>query len=661
LKVSNSEGAYSLPEQLVIGYQSGLENEAELLKNKLASTGQSVEIRNNPLQGDIRLSIGSFDQSKSENYRLVVSKDHINVSGSDPAGVFYGTQSILSLWPLEAWEKANEELSIPCQTIIDAPRFPYRGLYLDVARNFQKPEAVKQTIDMMAHYKLNRLTFGVSNDEGWRLEIKGIPELTDIGARRGHTENELDHLYPAYGSGPDPDAQNNHGTGYYSRQEFIDILQYAQKRHVDIIPEINFPGHARAAVKSMEARTKRILDTGSSEPAYTLHDPNDESIYNSVQGYDDNVICPCQESVYQFLEAVVSDLVTIYQEARVKFHTVHTGGDEVPTGIWEKSPLCLEFVETNPQIEGIDGLSGYFLQRYRQILEQHQLVTAGWEEIAMHRVKPAGTATDSYVPLVPNPALVDQNLLPYVWNSDWGTADDLGYKLANLGYKVVLCNANNFYFDFAYNKDPMEPGFYWSGMVNTRKPYELVPLDLLQTATVDKMGNPIAVEIYEDHEKLTAKGAKNVLGLQGQLFSETVKGPNLLEYYLFPKMIGFVERAWAADPEWSNLPKKSQRLKGLDQQWNRFANSIAQRELPKLDYLWNQVNYRVPLPGAIIEEGQLKANVAFPGLTIRYTLDGSEPDENATVYQGPVEAKKPVKLKAFSKTGKASRTSLLDY
>ena len=223
------------------------------------------------------------------------------------------------------------------------PRFAYRGLYLDVARNFQQPETIKQAIDMMAHYKLNRLTFGVSNDEGWRLEIKGIPELTEIGSRRGHTENELDHLYPAYGSGPYPDAKENHGSGFYSREQFIDLLQYAQKRHVEIIPEINFPGHARAAVKSMEARTKRIKDSGSSEPAYTLHDPNDQSEYSSVQAYNDNVICPCQESVYQFLEAVVSDLVTIYQEADVKFNTVHTGGDEVPAGIWQKSPLCIRF------------------------------------------------------------------------------------------------------------------------------------------------------------------------------------------------------------------------------------------------------------------------------------------------------------------------------
>jgi hexosaminidase len=270
----------------------------------------------------------------------------------------------------------------------------------------------------------------------------------------------------------------------------------------------------------------------------------------------------------------------------------------------------------------------------------------------MHNVK----SDTSGEKLVPN-----QKIIPYVWNSNWGTHDDFGYKLANSGYKVVLCTANNLYFDFAYSKDPQEPGLYWSGLVDTRKPFEMVPFNVIQTATDDIMGNPLDPEAYEDHVKLTVEGSKNVLGLQGQLWSETVKGPEMLEYYLFPKMIGLAERAWAKDPEWSNLPKRSQRLEELEQHWNLFANRLAQKELIRLDHLWNGVNYRVPLPGAIIQDGKLKANVAFPGLLIRYTTDGSEPNANSLLYQGPIEAKKPVKLKAFTATGKSSRTSILSF
>jgi hexosaminidase len=518
----------------------------------------------------------------------------------------------------------------------------------------------------MAFYKLNKFMFGLSNDEGWRLEIKGIPELTSVGAVRGHTEDEEDHLLPAYGSGPFPQADDNHGTGHYSREEFIDILQYAAERHIEVIPEINFPGHARAAIKSMEARASRLETEGSSEPTYLLQDPNDQSEYQSVQGYTDNVICPCQESVYQFLEKVVAEIVEMYQEAGVKLTTIHTGGDEVPSGIWEKSPLCTQFLEENPHIEGTKGLPAYFLRRYHEILNQHQLVTAGWEEIAMHKIQQPNSGPDNPTGtrkvMVPNPEFVDSNFLPYVWRATWGVAgEDLAYRLANLGYKVVMCNASNLYFDFAYNKDPLEPGFYWAGLVNTRKPYELVPLDVLQAATVDIMGNPLDMDRYEDHVKLTEASRQNLLGIQAQLWSETVKGPEMLEYYLFPKMLGLSERAWAPDPEWAHLPKKKQRLEGLDQAWNIFANALAQRELVRMDHLWDGVNYRLPLPGAIIEEGQLKANIAMPGLAIRYTLDGSEPGADSPLYGGSVEARKPVRLKAFTSTGKGSRVSVLSY
>jgi len=643
-------GTFEPGDNLTIGYQKGLENEARLLQARLEALGQFAQISEETDNADISLAISPFEQIDSEHYKLKIKPETISIVGPDTSGVFYGTQSLISLWPLPG----SGIPGITCQTITDGPRFAYRGMHLDVARNFQKPDAVKKVLDIMSFYKLNRLHFHLTDDEGWRLEIEGIPELTGIGAVRGHTTDETDHLMPAYGSGPFPHAADNYGTGYYSQQEFIDILQYAAERHIEVIPEINFPGHARAAVKSMSARARRIEDEGSDEPKYLLHDPNDRSEYRSVQGYTDNVICPCQESVYRFIEKVVAEIVTLYQQAGVRLSTIHTGGDEVPAGIWEQSPLCAGFLKENPQIEGVGGLSGYFLQRYHQILEQQDLITAGWEEIAMHKQK------DSEI-MVPNPQMVDKKLLPYVWNSNWGTHDDLAYKLANMGYRVVMCNANNLYFDFAYSKDPQEPGFYWSGLVNTKKPFELVPLDVMKTATVDIMGNPIDIELYQDHEKLTPEAGKNILGIQGQLWSETVKGPELLEYYLFPKMIGLSERAWTTDPDWVKLPKRSQRLEGLDQAWNEFANTIAQRELARLDHLWNGVNYRVPPPGAVIEDGILKANVAFPGLEIRYTLDGREPNENSALYQEPFEAKKPVKLKAFTSTGKASRTSVLSY
>ena len=174
-QVEPTPGNFGIPEELVIGFQPGLEDEARMLKEKLSTTGLSITTSDDPKQGHIRLTIGSFSQNKREHYRLHIKGDFVLIEGSDPAGVFYGTQSLISLWPLQSWESNGSRASIRNQTVTDGPRFPYRGLYLDVARNFQKPETIKRALDMMAFYKLNKLTFGVSNDEGWRLEIKGIP------------------------------------------------------------------------------------------------------------------------------------------------------------------------------------------------------------------------------------------------------------------------------------------------------------------------------------------------------------------------------------------------------------------------------------------------------------------------------------------------------
>ena len=140
----------------------------------------------------------------------------------------------------------------------------------------------------MAFYKLNKFHFHLTDDEGWRLAIKGLEELTEVGARRGHTLDEKDHLRPAYGSGPDAEGAENYGNGHYSRDDFIEILKYAHARNIEVIPEINFPGHARAAIKAMEVRADRIADgSESNKTSYLLSDPDDASVYKSVQGYDD--------------------------------------------------------------------------------------------------------------------------------------------------------------------------------------------------------------------------------------------------------------------------------------------------------------------------------------------------------------------------------------
>ena len=220
--------------------------------------------------------------------------------------------------PIEVYRQKNKEIPVDSVKIVDAPRFRYRGLHLDVARNFQSKQTVEKLLDLMAFYKLNRLHLHLTDDEGWRIEIKQLPELTSVGGRRGHSLDETANLIPSQGSGPTPDSKSSPGTGYYSQGDFVEILRFAQQRHIMVIPEIDLPGHARAAVKSMEARRHKLRAQGQTDEAdaFLLQDPNDKSKYESVQLWRDNIVDVGRENTYRFLKVVVNEFRDIYRRGR---------------------------------------------------------------------------------------------------------------------------------------------------------------------------------------------------------------------------------------------------------------------------------------------------------------------------------------------------------
>jgi len=646
-----------------IHYAPGLDKEAGFLALQLSGfLGLETLMKTSPgNQGGaavILLQTGEVNikgNTSKEAYRLTIDgQTGIRVMGASDAGVFYGIRSLTALLPPEVFKSPQKEISLAGLVVEDAPRFPYRGLHLDTARNFQTKKTVKNLLNLMSFYKLNVLHFHLTDDEGWRLEINGLPELTEVGGFRGHVQKMKDVLYPSFGSGPDSDPDRSHGCGFYTRTDFIEILKYAHRLKIEVIPELDFPGHARAAVKAMDVRHRRLLLKGQRLEAeqYVLRDPDDKSVYRSVQFWNDNTVCVGRESVYDFLETVVDDIRVMYQRAGAPLTTIHIGGDEVPVGVWEKSPICAKLIKENKEVVDVHHLTAYFVKRFRQILKSRGLITAGWQEIALIDAEDARP--------IPNPKFSGGDVLPFVWNNVWGWGkEDVGQRLANAGFPVVISYVTNLYFDLAYNKDPQEPGYYWSGFVDTRKAYELTPLDILKCASVDLLGNPLPLEtLSKNVESLSAEGTKNIRGIQGLLWSENTIGADVLEYQAFPKLLGLAERAWAAQPEWAQVTDRDRREQGLQIAWSGFARCLGERELPRLDFL--NVAYRIPLPGAVLEKGVLKANIAFPGLTIRYTTDGSEPDETSLLYSGPVmlpEGVKSVKLKAFTKNGRAGRTS----
>ena len=654
-KVTPLNNIFELKPQMDLFYHKSLKNEANYLLGRLNARFESN------IMGYKYKKIGfrKYDENRitlelvegpPESYKLRIDPNvGIVIQGADAAGVFYGVQSLLSVLPADLNNVKDNLVAIPQLVIEDAPRFPYRGMHLDVSRSFHGQKEVMRFIELISSYKLNKLHFHITDDEGWRVEIKDLPELTEIGAFRGHTKDDKDHLQPTLGSGPFADPENGNGSGFYTREEFIQILRFARQRHVEVIPEIDMPGHMRSALKAMEVRYDRYMAEGKKDSAemYLLTDFEDTTFYTSAQRYHDNTANPCMESTFNFVQVVINELVDMYKEAKAPLSTLHIGGDEVPRGAFTYSPICQKFLAESTEYDSPSELHKYFTKRVTKMLNEFDIHTAGWEEVACkHENKKR----------VPDPTLVEEGIHAYIWNNVWGWgAEDLGYKLANEGFPVVLLSANNFYFDFAYNRDPEEPGLYWGGYTDTRTAWEFTPMDVTKCAETTLYGVPVDESAFEGKVKLTEKGKKNILGMSGTLWSETMRTWDRMEYMAFPKILALAERTWSKQASWVKIEDKDERIKAREIDWNRFANKIGQDELPKLDQY--HVNYRIPLPGAIIEDGYFKANIRFPGLFLRYTLDGSDPTAKSNLYNKAIKVAKgeTVKIAAFNYLGRSSR------
>jgi hexosaminidase len=509
-------------------------------------------------------------------------------------------------------------------------------------------------LDVMALYKLNVFHFHLTEDEGWRLEIPSLPELIEVGSKRGHTLDAKHYLPASHGSGGEVD--NKTGTGYYTRSDFIEILKYADKLHIIVVPEIESPGHARAAIKAMNARYDRLMAEGKKEEAerYLLYDPNDKSQYSSNQYWTDNIIDVSLPSTYNFIETVINDIVSMYKDAGAPLKTINFGGDEVPAHVWEKSPSYLALKASHPEIQSTGDLWYYFYGRVNQLVKAKGLYLSGWEEMSLRK-----TALDGNPFYVPNPDFMPEHLQAEVWNNSLGDGnEDLAYKLANAGYKVVLTCVTNLYFDMANYKSFDEPGYYWGAFVDIDKPFYFIPYDYFKNSKVDKNGLPINRNIFIGKQRLTDYGKTNILGLQSAVWGENIKSTARLEYMLLPRLLGFAERAWSKDPDWATEtnPVKSDSL--YQHAWVNFLNVLGKRELPRLSYYDGGYNYRVPKPGLILQDGKYLANEQFPGLTIRYTINGKDPDAKSKIYNDAVTIDgNAVKFRAFDTKGRGSNVS----
>jgi hexosaminidase len=595
---------------------------AEYLRPYFRGTGQGTV----PLQLEVGAVAG---QTSLEAYTLVVDPAQgIHIVGASPAGVFYGLQSLRSMLPPSGpAPRAGGGVDLPAIRVVDAPRFGYRGFMLDVARNFHPKPVVLRTLDLLARYKINVFHVHLTDDEGWRIELPSLPELTAVGARRGHPP-DAGHLPPAFGSGPAVDRP--FGSGFYSRADWIEILRYAAARHIEVVPEIEMPGHARAAVKALK-----------------LSEPGDTSKYTTAQGYHDNVLNPALETTYAFIEHVVQDLAAIHREAGVPLRHIHMGGDEVPNGVWVGSPAVQAYMKAH-NLASVDDMWFVFYGRVEQIVKAQGVALGGWEEIAVRRTQRDGQRMN-----IANPDFATHGWRAYVWNNvpGWGN-EDLAYRLANGGYDVVLGPVSNFYFDLAWNQNPEESGLDWGGYVDLRKPFEFIPFDYYRNVQADPA-------VFVGKDRLTDYGRTHILGLQGNLWSETLGADGRVEYMIAPRLLALAERAWAADPDWAKERDPARSAALFRDSWSRFVNVVGQRELPRLDREVPSLGYRIPTPGLKNDGGTVRCSVELPGFTLRYTTDGREPTVRSAVVRGPIPFRGTVRVAAFTTTGRKGHTARL--
>lgn len=565
-----------------------------------------------------------LDETMSTNpeyYEMVVTDSCIVITGVSDIAVLNGAKTLVAAL---GHTKRN---TLPLCMVIDEPDFAYRGFMADIARNFYSLDDLKQLVDLLALYKINTIQFHFADDEAWRLEIPGLPELTQVASRRGCTLDELKDGFLAqiFDGNGNPNDLSQSANGYLTREQFIDLLRYANARGIKIIPEIDTPGHSRAAIVAMKYRYNKLALTNLKKAQeYMLWDPDDKGGYQSVQAYANNVLNPAQEGTYRFLEKVVKELGRMYHAAGLKLNIVHLGGDEVAKGCWDNSPAVKSFM-TKEKMGDTHAMMEYYIDRVSEMLIKRGIKIEGWQEVALSH-------SDEFNKRVA-PRFAGVN----AW-STIGSRIEVPYKVANAGYPTILSNVDNFYMDMGYSWHQYEQGLHWGGKVNEFDSWKAQPWNL-----------------YGDNAegKTPLNRRDNIIGVQAQLWGETLRNFSEVERLLIPKIFGVAERGWNAAPSWAGDNE------AMAQARAKYNMNIGTWELPMLSK--RGYDFHVAQPGIIVKDGKLLANAQYPQAQVRYTLDGTEPTLSSPLWTGPVAVDTKctlIKAKAFL-LGKQSVTSYL--
>ncbi|WP_019601981.1 glycoside hydrolase family 20 protein [Teredinibacter turnerae] len=522
---------------------------------------------NAPIQ-IILVPAAQFGSDKSEAYRLQVTADRVHIVAPSEKGAFYALQTLRQLLPpqVESTTPVNYvRWDVPAVTVEDEPRFPYRGMHLDVARSFMPAGFVKRYIDLLAFHKLNYFHWHLTDDQGWRIPIDAYPLLTEKSAWRdktvvGHT---LDR---------NTEYDNNPTGGFYTKAEIRDIVAYAAQRQITVIPEIDIPGHGSTII----AAYPEFGCEQQAAAADTFVQPN--------FGIFPAVLCPT-EKTFQMLDTVFTEVAALFPGKYI-----HVGGDEVLKTQWEQSSFANALMK-DKGLKNYHELQSYFVARVGETLARLNRKMIGWNEIL-----DGGVADDATI---------------MSWQGIKG-----GIAAANLGHDAIMTPFGYTYFDF-FQSDSVDEPMAIHGMTTLAKAYSYDPMPE-ELAGTDK--------------------ARHILGAQGQLWTEYQTQPRKVEYMVLPRMSALAEVTWTAqgNKDWADyaarLPDLFARYDAMGVVASRsvYTPTINAERLGRGE----KANYRITL------------NAETARTTIRYTTDGSQPNQQSSIYKKPFKVNGGTVLRA---------------
>ena len=441
-ELTQGSGSFNLGTSTVIIATPTGKHDAEMLNFYLKKLyGFTLPIRNistnKNVKNAITLGLLKPDERKNDEYNLAITTDKIAIDGVSPRAIFYGIQTLLQLLPADKAMANEKQFEVPQLVIKDYPRFEYRGMHLDVGRHFFGVDEVKKYIDYLAYQKFNTFHWHLTEDQGWRIEIKRYPKLTSVGGFRNGTI--IGH-YP--GSGND----SIHYGGFYTQQEIKEIVKYAQDRYITTIPEIEMPGHSSAAIAAYPQLSCFPNESTKIKSNTPWAGSRNGKQVQQTWGVFEDIYCP-SEYTFKFLENVLDEVMKLFPSKYI-----HIGGDESPKTEWKRSAFCQKLIKEK-NLKDEEGLQNYFISRIEKYLNSKGRSIIGWDEILEGGLAPNATVMS--------------------WRGEEG-----GVAAAQQHHNVIMTPGKYVYLDHAQNKneDSVTIGGYLP--LDTVYSYEPVPKEL---------------------------------------------------------------------------------------------------------------------------------------------------------------------------------------